>query len=177
MSEQVPELKIDKTAWGDGPWQTEPDRVDFQHAGYACLLLRHPHHGYWCAYVGVDRAHPYYGKKPNDCDVRTHRDLNYGARCDGLICHVPAPGMPADVWWLGFDCGHTWDLCPGLEAREREKAARIPALAALQKRKEELEIEAPFLRETYRPLAYVRAETKKLAAQLRALAQRRKAKP
>ncbi len=30
---------VDKTGWGDGPWNDEPDRVDFHHAGFACLLL------------------------------------------------------------------------------------------------------------------------------------------
>lgn len=25
------------------------------------------------------------------------------------ICHLPAPGRPAKVWWLGFDCAHSGD--------------------------------------------------------------------
>src|SRR6476660_6887412 len=92
---------VDKTGWGDGPWMAEPDRVDFVHSGLACLALRHPHHGNWCGYVGVPCEHPAYGRAYEDVDVDIARTLNYAAPCEGLICHVPAPGMPDDVWWLG----------------------------------------------------------------------------
>jgi hypothetical protein len=169
MSEQVPEVKIDKSAWGDGPWMTEPDRVQWEHAGYACLIVRHPNHGYLCAYVGIDRAHPFYGKNPLKENLPVDANLNYGACCNGLICHVPAPGMPADVWWLGMDFAHAFDLAPALRARERAMAARIPRLAELEKRQQELESEAPFLREIYRTVAYATAQTEALAEQLRAL--------
>ena len=40
-------------AWGQGPWDDEPDRVDFEHAGFPCLLLRNPRLGQWCGYVAV----------------------------------------------------------------------------------------------------------------------------
>ena len=30
-----------------------------------------------------------------------------------LICHVPEPGRPANVWWFGFDCAHLGDVMPG----------------------------------------------------------------
>ena len=29
-----------------------------------------------------------------------------------LICHVPEPGRPANVWWFGFDCAHYRDVTP-----------------------------------------------------------------
>ena len=31
-----------------------------------------------------------------------------------FICHIPLPGRPARVWWLGFDCAHSGDYTPGL---------------------------------------------------------------
>lgn len=160
----IKEMAIDKSTWGDGPWQSEPDRVDFVHAGFACLALRHPEHGNWCGYVAVPREHPAYGVKPlkKDLDLDVHRGLNYGAKCSGLICHVPQPGMPDDVWWLGFDCGHSFDLCPGREARFRSTVAAL-ALAALRTM-------PPHFAEVYRPLPYVRAEIEGLAEQLAAMA-------
>jgi hypothetical protein len=156
MSEQAFELKIDKSTWPDGPWKNEPDREQWQHAGYACLAVRN-HHGNWCGYVGVDSAHPLYGKSYDDCDVEVHGGLTYAGKCDGPICHVPEPGMPDDVWWLGFDCAHAWDLVPGRLAFELETPA-LRKYAAITR-----------CEETYRDLAYVKASTEKLAEQLRAV--------
>src|SRR6476646_948456 len=116
MSETIPDLTIDKSTWGDGPWQSEPDRVEFVHAGFACLLLRNPRIGQLCGYVGVPREHPAYGRDYNGVDVEVHGGLTYANKCQGYVCHVPADGMPEDVWWLGFDAGHAWDLTPGLNA-------------------------------------------------------------
>ena len=148
---------IDKSTWGDGPWMTEPDRVDFQHAGYACLLLRSNRGGFFCGYVGLDRAHPYYGRPYNDCAVEVHGGLTYSEKCSGAICHVPAPGMPDDVWWLGFDLGHAGDLCPGLLARERAMGwPPIPPVTGFE--------------EVYRTVGYARRMTRQLAVKLRRMA-------
>lgn len=40
---------IDKSAWGPGPWQDEPDRVEWEHAGLPCLMVRSRDLGQWCA--------------------------------------------------------------------------------------------------------------------------------
>lgn len=178
MNEQevIANYKVDRTGWKPGPWDSEPDRAQWTHAGFACLMVRHPHHGYLCSYVGVDRAHPLYGKHPlhGEADelfanLDPARDLNYGDYCDDVICHVPEPGMPDDVWWLGMDFGHAFDQAPGQEARERELEKRIPSLAEIGER----------LRESYRQLncgpryqdmSFVKAQTEALAEQLRALA-------
>ena len=155
MSEQLPELPIDKSTWGDGPWQSEPDRVDFVAHGFACMIVRHPSHGHWCAYVGVPNTHPAYGKDYDDVDVEFHGGLTYADRCRDLICHVPQPGMPDDVWWLGGDFAHCWDLAPAMAARERDLGLDFAALRDT----------AGFV-DVYRDVAYVRAETERLAAQL-----------
>jgi hypothetical protein len=168
MKEEAKEYKVDKSEWPDGPWKEEPDRVDFVHAGYACLLLRHARMGYWCAYVGIDNAHPLYEHHPlheNRLFDGLDGDLNYGDHCNGVICHVPAPGMPEGVWWLGMDFGHAFSLCPGLVHRERQMEERSPELREMRER---LERDAPpFMREVYRDVAYVRHETEALAEQLR----------
>src|SRR5690606_8583713 len=85
-----------------------------------------------------------------------HGGLTYADRCneaapeDRGVCHVPLPGRPAEVWWLGFDCAHLGDVSPGMDARSRELGH--PPLR--------------FGDERYRDVGYVRRECASLAAQL-----------
>lgn len=109
----VAEKPIDKSDWGDGPWQTEPDRREWKHAGFPCLIVRVAGHGALCGYVAVPPGHPWHGKSYNELDVPgVHGGLTYSDKCHGAVCHVPAPGEPDDVWWMGFDHAHCDDLCP-----------------------------------------------------------------
>lgn len=167
MSETIEPPVIDKSTWGPGAWQDEPDRVDFVAHGLACFVLRHFSAGSWCGYVGVPREHPWYGmdwtapgSKTRELDA--HMGINYSQPCAGQICHVPAPGMPDDVWWFGFDCDHLFDLAPGRLARNRRIHAEMGS-----------PVDGPFreidMREVYRPLPYVRAEAEHLAEQLAAI--------
>jgi hypothetical protein len=115
MSEHVIR-EVDRSKWKRGEWDSEPDRVDFVHAGYACFLLRGPV-GSWCGYVGVPNTHPAYGVEYNNYDhpvsnLDVHGGLTYSDKCGGAICHVPEPGMPDDVWWFGFDTAHHMDITP-----------------------------------------------------------------
>jgi hypothetical protein len=50
---------VDKSEWGDGPWQSEPDKKQWQDeaTGLPCMILRGPS-GSWCGYVGVHPYHP-----------------------------------------------------------------------------------------------------------------------
>lgn len=141
---------VDKSSWGLGPWQDEPDRVDFIHSGFACFAKRGPL-GQWCGYVGVPRESPLYGKPYHDVNFDVHGGLTYADKCDGEICHAPEPGMPDDVWWLGFDCAHSGDLVPGMEAFRRKASFPSPDW------------------ETYKDLAYVSSQIRSLAEQLAAL--------
>lgn len=170
-TETLRNYTVDKTGWDPGPWMDEPDRMDFVHAGYACLLLRHPRMGYWCGYVGVDELHPWFGKdwSGDGLDFES-APVNYADVCDGLICHVPEPGMPEKVWWFGFDLDHCFDFAPGRARFEREAAEADPVLAELDRRQAELEREYPQMREIYRDLAYARHMAETLARELRAQA-------
>lgn len=156
MSDQIQPVEFNppKSEWGDGPWNEEPDREDFEHAGFACLALR-SHHGNWCGYVGVPPGHPAYGEKYDDVNVDVHGGLSYGRKCDPPICHVPKPGESDDVWWLGFDCSHAWDLSPGVNATLRIHGIR----------------EEPRDWEVYRNLEFVKGEIRSLAEQLAEMAQ------
>lgn len=156
--------EYDKAAWGNGPWLSEPDRVDFTHAGLPCLLLRGPF-GAWCGYVAVLPGHPWHGLGYSQCiekhdhddewscydhcpgsKVSVHGGLTYAGPCRPPICHVPAAGESDDVWWFGFDCSHAYDY--------------VPRLAMLG---------SSGLADVYRDLAYVRYEAEQLAEQLASL--------
>ena len=142
--EELESYCVDRSGWPAGPWDTEPDREQWQHAGYACLVTRHPRWGHLCGYVGVDRAHPCYGKTYEEMRVEVHGGLTYGDTCCGHICHVAEPGMPDDVFWLGFDASHAGDLSPAMHPIGDPHAA-------------------------YRDWSYMRAEVESLAEQLRTL--------
>lgn len=58
----------DKDQWGDGPWQTEPDRVQWQdeETGYWCLIRRNWRIGQLCGYVAIPPDHPYFQKRDSE---------------------------------------------------------------------------------------------------------------
>ena len=136
---------IDRSGWGRGPWDDEPDRVEFEHAGLPCLLTR-SRVGVWCGYAAVPPDHPWHGTHYGEVPVDVHGGLTYADACRGSIYHVPQPGEPDNVWWFGFDCGHLYDVMPS----RPELEARYPGDAV------------------YRGMAYVRAETTRLAEQIAA---------
>lgn len=119
---------IDKRQWRD------------EETGLACLIHRNPR-GAWCGYVGVPKGHPafevpYYAPIEYDDDgdeIKTEEtpgrrlvdsiDVHGGLTFDGFcqphdaesgrgICHTVEDGEDDIVWWLGFDCNHSWDIAP-----------------------------------------------------------------
>jgi hypothetical protein len=148
-----------KAEWGPGPWQDEPDRVQWtdEATGLACLAVRHEEAGHWCGYVGLPEGHPFHGAEHNDerfYDMPSGVvwGLTYAAACAGRICHVVAPGEP-EVWWLGFDFAHAGDRSPGRDAIWRR---HNPGLLSSY--------------EVYRTLDHVRDHCTRLAAELTAAA-------
>lgn len=106
----------DKSKWGPGPWQSEPDRVQWEHDGTVCIAHRGPV-GAWCGYAAVAPGHRLHGKDYSEAEgVEVHWGLNYANKCAGCVCHVPKPGEPDDLWWFGFDFAHCEDYCPAAEA-------------------------------------------------------------
>lgn len=102
--------RVDRTDWPPGPWDREPDRVDFTHNGRPCLILRHAHLGHLCGYVAVLWGHPWYEAGSDDeslADPGVHGGITYGGRIEGAY-------LPGAAWWLGFDCAHAGDMMPGL---------------------------------------------------------------
>ena len=151
-------MTAEKTEWGPGPWRDEPDKEQWPDpdTGLPCLIRRAPNHGALCGYVGVSEGHPWFGQGflALEGHVDVHDGLSYSDFCrEGpeaeMICHVPAPGEPDRVWWLGFSCAGAWDVRPAMDARDRARGwpvVRHPA-------------------ETYKAVAYVKAECARLAQQ------------
>lgn len=131
---------IDKSGWLYGPWSDEPDKVQWQDeaTGLPCLAVRSPTSGALCGYVGVPPGHPWHGahydrlrwNNPDaedkwDYSPNVHGGTTYAGACGHGddpakgICHIPGPGEPDDVWWLGFDCAHAFDYMPAIEATLR----------------------------------------------------------
>jgi hypothetical protein len=155
---------VDKSLWGSGPWTTEPDRLEWEHAGLPCLAVRGPEFsGHWCGYVAVPPAHPLHGQHYDGPDVTVHGGLTYSNRCDGHVCHVPKPGDPDDVWWFGFDCAHSGDLSPASHARYLGRG--YPFSDKPYDHARAVATDDGFV-DVYRTLDYVQAEANTLAEQL-----------
>lgn len=133
---------VDKSEWGDGPWMTEPDKLQWQDEAtkLPCLIVRGS--GALCGYVGVSKGHPYFGREYQyiEDDIEIHGGLTYTNKCQYFICHEVEEGEDENVWWIGFDCAHAGDYLPGAHNS--------------------------FLDGIYRDISYVKAEVKELARQL-----------
>lgn len=147
---------MDRAGWKAGPWDCEPDKVQFtdEATGLPCLIVRGPV-GALCEYVGVSEGHPAFKKDYGDIDVDVHGGLTFADECqpgfeDKVICHKPAPGEPDNVWWLGFDCAHCDDLAPGYHPILGDEYSSL-------------------FNGVYRDINYVRTECASLAAQLAAM--------
>lgn len=144
----------DKSGWGSGPWQNEPDKRQWRDdaTGLPCLIVRGPS-GALCGYVGVPADHPMHGKDYDSVPVDVHGGLTFASKCshgaeESAICHKVEPDEPDDVWWLGFDCAHLGDVAPKYDSRNGRLG---------------------YDGDTYKDIAYVERETVSLAAQLSAL--------
>lgn len=144
---------IDKSSWQYG--QNEPDKKQWQHeSGLACLIVRSDL-GALCGYVGVPANHAYYEKDYYDIEnIEAHGGLTFSGKCHESddpakgICHIGE-----EVWWLGFDCAHAWDIIPNFSVTE-----------LLDERF------SPWGRVTYKDFEYVMEEVNRLADQLKAAA-------
>lgn len=143
---------LDRGEWPQGEWSNEPDKMQWQDkdTGLPCLIVRN-RMGALCGYVGVAEGHPAFAVHYND--VNPYPDVHggltfsdfcrpYGEQKEG-ICHVPDEGETERVWWLGFDCGHFMDVVPSMLRHGFGDDG-----------------------DYYKDVPYVKAECRKLAAQL-----------
>lgn len=129
-----------------GEWTDEPNRLNWKHKGLDCMIVRNGWGLHLCGYVGVKPGHPAFGKHYNDIDVDVHGGLTYSEECSGSICHIPEAGEEDQTHWFGFDCAHLYDHRPGHDSSSR------------------LFGDDPNM--CYKNIAFVKAETEKLAEQL-----------
>ena len=131
---------MDKSKWADGPWTEEVDRLEFESHGLACHITRVSGLGHLCGYVGVPAGHPLYGISDGSIGVEVHGGVTFAEdECDG---------RSEGLWWIGFDCAHSGDVVPGSPLTRRATGL------------------GEYRADTYRTLAWVRAETEQLAEQL-----------
>lgn len=142
------------------PWLTEPEREEFEHCGFKCLILRHEHIGHLCGYVGLPESHPWFGVgynqcflgcKSEDCTwekhhpspekmINVHGGLTFSQMGEGKY--------PEGYRWFGFDCAHCYDYCPGMD----ELLTRFGSSYDMGG--------------VYRDIDYVRNEIKRMAEQM-----------
>ena len=154
----------DRDGWAAGPWDDEPDKLQWTDAetGLPCLIVRNQS-GALCGYAGVAPGHVFYDVDYGEFDDRltVHGGVTYTDRCTdeateaGGVCHVVEPGEESDVWWVGFDCAHGLDV--------------VPAFVKLY---EDMGLTG-FRGATYKTVDYVKAECASLAKQLAAVRCRR----
>lgn len=170
------------------PWLTEPNELEWTDdaTGYPCRMVRNSM-GAWCGYVGIPEGHPWFGKKYND-PVKVSKavlerpldvdkvgvfnlflgDVDMEERTIAIALAVDVHGglnfaeEDDDRWWFGFDCGHAFDLSPGLRVsiEEARKAFGFPDGLADQ-------LTRAFDNQVYRDLPYVKEQVTSLAAQLK----------
>lgn len=144
-------MSIDKTAWGDGPWQDEPDDEQYQLDGYDCRIRRMEHTGHLNGYVRIPKEHPWFEQDYGDLPLEVHGGLTFAAH--GWF---DTPDRAAAEWWIGFDCHHLHDFAPAYALRMA--ALGVPDLAT----------QITGLDTTYKTAEYVRGEIASLVAQIKA---------
>lgn len=189
----------DKKGWGEGPWQHEPDKVQWVDptTGYACLIVRGPV-GALCGYVGVPKGHPAYGLS---YDGSTQED--HDAYRAALRKHIRAErGKPTEEWVpflpestvaepygrliLGFEvhggltfsgeCDEpTPSICHMAHGEDKvwwlgfDCSHAWDVSPKLNMYRDEVGLLTDHSHDVYRDLAYVKGEVTKLAAQLKGL--------
>ena len=137
-----------------GPWDDEPDFREWRDAetGLLCRIARDMSMGFLCGYVALPRkhpiAHPRISRAREYCMGRQQKGYyrieerfypHGGVTWQGKLLRRPGLKARGPHYWVGFDCGHSYDRAPGSDWRY----PRYPY--------------------SYRTWAYVEAEVKRLA--------------
>lgn len=137
----------DKSSWGEGPWQNEPDELSFDDDGteLPCRIVRNLS-GALCGYVGISVDHPLHSIHYTDVgpDLEVHGGLTFSGELK----------KGCELWWFGFDCAHYGDYSPAM-------AAFLPSIGP----------------SIYRRIEYVKGECASLAHQLDRVAKTQKEPP
>ena len=141
---------FDKSKWGPGPWQSEPDILEWvdEDTKLPCEVRRNSS-GALCGYVSIPESHPYFGMGYDDLHfINVHGGLTYAgvAHRKSDIEKLAAPeDMEPKFQKFGFDCAHSGDYSP--RSKEWDMHSRYGDSGE------------------YRTLQYVQSECKDLATQ------------
>lgn len=95
---------------GYGEWVEEPDEILFEYQGMKCRINRildiveenKCFGGHLCGYVQIPKDHMLFEKHYDDIQIDVHGGLTYS-------------NFYKDEYWIGFDCAHSFDICPSTE--------------------------------------------------------------
>lgn len=77
------------------------------HQGYDYVVWTNPM-GFRCGYVRVPEDHPAYGKPYDEIPISVHGGLTFSDLIEDP--EERAQKFPKAGYWIGFDCGHCFDL-------------------------------------------------------------------
>jgi hypothetical protein len=88
----------DKSSWGPGPWQDEPDDVRWSDSvtGIRCMLWRASGVGRWCGHCSLPGGHPWERLRAEDIPVST---VGHAITSKGVV-----NGDGGGLIWIGFEC-------------------------------------------------------------------------
>jgi len=97
----------DKSSWGPGPWQSEPDEVRWSDSstGIRCVLMRARGLGVWMGSCGLPGNHPWERLKAEDIPTGVH---------GGITAKAVVMGDGSGMTWIGFGCAGPRDFAPGV---------------------------------------------------------------
>lgn len=133
------------------PWDGEPHRLNWNHAGLDCMIVRHAKSLHLCGYVGVPKDHVLHGVDYREEPMGgfwIHGGITYSEKCSHTICHIKEG--EDDIWWFGFDCNHSADFAPSTVSYRESYSSLMGGQHG----------------QTYKTIDYVRSETNKLAEQI-----------
>lgn len=91
-------FKYDYQVYGE--WNDEPDHWKFRRDGFRCEIVR-GEIGALCGYVGIPRDKVISDEYEWFDDILMHGGVTFG------------PEWIENYLWIGFDCAHASDICPG----------------------------------------------------------------
>lgn len=186
----------DKSTWGEGEWNSEPDKVQFQDeaTGYPCLIVRARVTGSLCGYVGIPENHPLYGcayNKPHELAkkfINDNQELSIGKRGVFSLFCIDADNQNLDIMFDVHGSLTFSDFCHS-ESKPESGICHIgddkpywfgfdcshagdimPAMDAKMKEIMPEDYDFSYKSEDiYRNISYVTSEVQSLARQLKAL--------
>ncbi len=143
------------------PWENEPDYYFWtdESTGLRCAVIRVASHGALCGYVRLPHGHKYtkrrsyalgklYGRFNRHRGNGVHNIIVHGGVTFHGNLNRPNGGKMRGKW-IGFDCAHYMDYCPGFE---KYAVVQIRSLHEANG--------------TYRTFEYVKTEVESMAKQI-----------